>query len=168
MAVGSICWKAAPAGHLQRFDGRLAGLTYPSGRSLAYGFDALGNRLSKTIGANSEIYAYGATSNRIASLAPASGPLRNFQFDANGSTLDDAVNRYAYDSRGRLIQASTAQGATGYQVNALGQRVRKANSQADTVFHYDTRGRLIAESDSGGALKREYLYLNDLPVAVIQ
>jgi YD repeat-containing protein len=101
-------------------------------------------------------------------LAPASGPLRNFQFDANGSTLDDAVNQYAYDSRGRLIQASTAQGATGYQVNALGQRVRKANGQADTLYHYDRGGRLIAETSAAGVLKREYLYLGDIPVAVIQ
>ena len=36
----------------------------------------------------------------------------------------------------------------------------------DTIFHYDTRGRLIAETDSAGALRREYLYLHDTPVAV--
>jgi YD repeat-containing protein len=46
--------------------------------------------------------------------------------------------------------------------------VRKSNSQGDSVFHYDTQGRLIAETDPGGSLKREYLYLGDIPVGVIQ
>ena len=62
---------------------------------------------------------------------------------------------------------STA-GTTNYQVNALGQRIRKTNSAGDVVFHYDTRGRLIAETDQTGVLKREYLYLHDTPVAVAQ
>jgi YD repeat-containing protein len=53
-------------------------------------------------------------------------------------------------------------------VNALGQRIRKTNSQGDTVFHYDLAGRLIAETDSAGARKREVIYLGDIPVAVVQ
>jgi hypothetical protein len=36
------------------------------------------------------------------------------------------------------------------------------------VFHYDTGGRLIAETDPGGALKRELIYLGDIPVGVVQ
>lgn len=66
-----------------------------------------------------------------------------------------------------VLQATTVQGTTGYQINALGQRIRKADANSDTVFHYDTRGRLIAEGTAGGALKREYLYLNDIPIAVV-
>jgi hypothetical protein len=60
-------------------------------------------------------------------------------------------------------------GPTDYQVNALGQRIRKTNSSIDTVFHYDTRGKLIAESDPGGGFyKREFIYLGDMPVMVFQ
>jgi hypothetical protein len=66
-----------------------------------------------------------------------------------------------------MVQATSAIGATDYQVNALGQRVRKSNSLGDTVFHYDSGGRLIAESYPNGAAKREYLYLGDIPVAVV-
>jgi YD repeat-containing protein len=40
--------------------------------------------------------------------------------------------------------------------------------QGDTVFHYDAQGRLIAESGTGGAIQKEYIYLGDTPVAVIQ
>ena len=60
-------------------------------------------------------------------------------------------------------------GTTTYQVNAMGQRVRKTNPSqtiGDTVFHYDAQGKLIAETTPTGTLKKEYLYLLDLPVAV--
>lgn len=67
-----------------------------------------------------------------------------------------------------MVSATTAQGTTTYQVNALGQRIRKTNSADDRIFVYDTRGKLISENDSGGTLKREYLYLGDIPVGVVQ
>ncbi len=109
-----------------------------------------------------------SASNRIASITPASGPVRSFVFDPNGSTTADGLNTYAYDTRGRMAQATSVIGTTFYQVNALGQRIRKANSLGDTLFHYDTRGRLIAETDASGVLKRELIYLGDIPVAVWQ
>ncbi len=146
---------------------RLTSALLPSS-NFGYSYDPVGNRLSKTTGAATDTYAYSSSSNRITSITPASGPVKNFVFDPNGSTTDDALNTYAYDTRGRLVQATSAIGATTYQVNALGQRIRKTNSQGDTVFQYDTRGRLIAETDPGGTLKREYLYLGDIPVGVVQ
>jgi RHS repeat-associated protein len=137
------------------------------GTPFAYTYDAVGNRLSKTVGAATDTYTYSATSNRIASIVPASGPQRNFVFDANGSTTSDAVNQYAYDARGRMVQALSTVGSSAYQVNALEQRVRKTNVLGDSVFHYDTQGRLIAETDAAGALRREVLYLGDMPVAAV-
>jgi YD repeat-containing protein len=126
----------------------------------------VGNRTSKTVGSAIDTYTYAATSNRIASIAGTGG--RSFSFDANGSTLADGNNQYAYDARGRMASATTTSGSTFYKVNALGQRVRKTNLTDDRVFLYDIRGHLIAETDPKGALKREYLYLNDIPLAVIQ
>lgn len=46
--------------------------------------------------------------------------------------------------------------------------MRKTTSVGDTVFHYDSGGRLIAESGPSGTLKREIIYLGDIPVAVVQ
>ncbi|HUF82823.1 MAG TPA: hypothetical protein VMN03_16935 [Burkholderiales bacterium] len=46
--------------------------------------------------------------------------------------------------------------------------MRKTNGSGDTLFHYDMRGRLIAETDPAGAVKREYLYLGDIPVGAVQ
>jgi YD repeat-containing protein len=124
--------------------------------------------MSRAAGASTDTYAYGSSSNRIASVTPGSGPVRSFVFDANGSTTADGKNTYAYDTRGRMVQATSSLGATAYQVNALGQRIRKTNSLGDTVFHYDTRGRLIAETDPVGGVKRELIYLGDIPVAAVQ
>jgi YD repeat-containing protein len=146
---------------------RLTSAVLPS-TSYGYSYDAVGNRLTKTVGAASDNYAYSPTSNRIASITPASGPLKSFTFDANGSTLADSVNTYAYDARGRMVQAVSTVGTTDYQVNALGQRVRKTNSAGDAVFTYDTRGHLIAETDPGGTVKRELIYLGDIPIGAVQ
>jgi hypothetical protein len=46
--------------------------------------------------------------------------------------------------------------------------VRKTNVADDRVFLYDLKGHLIAETSPTGTVKREYLYLNDVPLAVIQ
>jgi YD repeat-containing protein len=124
----------------------------------AYTYDAVGNRTSK----GSETYTYSTTSNRLATVG-----IRNFSFDLNGSTTADGNNTYGYDVRGRMVQATSTLGATDYKVNALGQRIRKANSLGDTVYHYDSGGRLIAETSATGTLKREYFYLGDVPVAVL-
>jgi len=133
----------------------------------AYGYDAVGNRSSKTVGSVTDTYTYGTTSNRLASVTPQGGATRNFSFDPNGSTTNDGINQYIYDTRGRFTQSVDALGTTTYQVNSLGQRFRKTNTTEDRVYLYDTRGHLIAESDPAGTVKREYLYLQDIPVAVI-
>ncbi len=55
-----------------------------------------------------------------------------FRFDLNGSTLSDAVNSYAYDARGRMVQATSSAGTSTFQVNALGQRRKHAISSRQT------------------------------------
>jgi YD repeat-containing protein len=138
------------------------------GFDFTYGYDAVGNRTSKSAGAAANSYVYDGARNRLASITPAVGAARAFAFDTNGSTTDDGANQYAYDTRGRMVQSVGTAGATNYQVNALGQRIRKTNVSDDRVFLYDTRGRLIAETSPEGQVQREYLYLNDIPLAVIQ
>jgi YD repeat-containing protein len=133
----------------------------------AYTYDAVGNRLTRTAGTSTDTYSPASTSNRIASITPSSGPVRNFSSDANGSTTADGINTYGYDTRGRMVQAVSSLGTTAYQINALGQRIRKTNSLGDTIFHYDMGGRLIGEYSPAGALKREFIYLGDIPVAVV-
>lgn len=130
-----------------------------------YSYDASGNRTVQTVGATSIPYSVSPTSNRIQGIG--GSPPRTLNYDPNGALTNDGNAQYAYDARGRLAQASTAQGATSYQVNAQGERVKKSTATTDRLYHYDRQGRLIAEGGAQGQIDREYLYLNELPVAVI-
>jgi RHS repeat-associated protein len=132
-----------------------------------FSYDAVGNRLTKTAGSSSHTYAYSGTSNRLSSITPSAGSVQTYVHDANGSATADGINTYTFDTRGRLVQAVSTIGTTTYQVNSLGQRIRKTNSLGDIVYHYDKDGRLIAESSHAGAVQAEYLYLGDMPVAVV-
>jgi YD repeat-containing protein len=130
--------------------------------TFGFSYDAVGNRLTKSTGSGTDTYGYSPTSNRLAQIAGGTRPTH----DPNGSIIGDGVNGFTYDPRGRLVASTSAVGATTYQVNALGQRVKKTSSLGDVVFHYDTQGRLIAESSATGSPIREYLWLGDQPVGV--
>ena len=115
-------------------------------------------------------YTYATTSNRLGSIQTGAA-IQSLTQDANGATLSDATRQYGYDVRGRLTKVTTAQGITNYEVNAQGLRVRKqvANPASDTLYHYDTEGHLLSEYTTGTSqLLREYIYLDDQPVAVLQ
>ncbi len=149
---------------------RLTGYTQ-SALNQNYSYDPNGNRLSQTIGTTTTNYSYAPGSNRLSSVQTGSVTPQSVAQDANGATTGDGSKQYGYDLRGRLIQSTTAQGAINYEVNALGLRVRKQVPYAstDTLYHYDAAGHLIAESPNASATyTREYIYLGDLPVAVLQ
>ena len=143
---------------------RLTNAVLPTS-TFGFGYDPVGNRLSKSIGASTDTYTYSPTSNRLSAITGASGT-RTYVHDANGSITGDGLNTYGYDARGRLVSTVSAAEPASYQVNALGQRVRKTSSLGDTVFHYDAQGRLIAESTAAGVSVREYIWLGDQPVAM--
>ena len=68
---------------------------------------------------------------------------------------------------------TTAAGTVTYRINALGQRVKKSvplagGGTTDTGYHYDLAGHLIGESDGTGKVTRDYLWLDDTPLAVMQ
>ncbi len=149
---------------------RLTGAQLPV-TTYGYGYDATGNRTTQTVGAATRTYTTDPASNRLQSLG--STPPKTYSIDANGSTVGDGQNQWAYDTRGRLTSATTAVGTTTYQINALGQRVRKTTPGSggtftDTLYHYDLAGHLVAESDATGKITREYLWLEDTPLAVLQ
>jgi hypothetical protein len=83
-------------------------------------------------------------------------------------SCDRASAGSRHNTRGRMFQATSSIGITNYQVNALGERIRKTNSLGDKIFHYDGQGRLIAETDPAGNLSRELIYLGDIPVGIVQ
>ena len=124
--------------HLRLRRARPAHSRHAPGTPYGYSYDAVGNRLSRTAGAGTDTYAYSEpTSNRHRRRV---GPGA-----ASPSTRTARPPRRQQHLRLRHARAHGAgdeqpSAPPNYQVNALGQRIRKTNSLGDTVFHYDTQG----------------------------
>ena len=144
---------------------------------IAYGYDQHGRVTSETRSVAGQNYAtaYGYDSaGRMISMTYPSG---------RGVA-------YAYDALGRISQITTTGSNTelvadGVQYHPFGgvKGFTFGNGQVHSrsidqdgriasytlgAAHYDMRGHLIAETSSGGATKREIIYLGDLPVSVVQ
>jgi YD repeat-containing protein len=140
--------------------GRLVSSLTPT-LTRGYDYDATGNRLTQTAGSVVN-YGIDPASNRLTSI---NGGLQ--VFDANGSLTASAAGvQFTYDPRGRLVRAQDTS-TTDYQVDALGRRSRKTSTAGDTLYTYNLSGHLIAEARPSGTTLKEYLYLNDLPIAVL-
>ncbi|QDQ25685.1 RHS repeat protein [Chitinimonas arctica] len=153
-----------PIGQQQQYDydqnDRVTGWQDGS-QSQGYQYDANSNRTQLRVNDKTYPQRVDTTSNR---LITSDGPrVAVYQYDANGSRLSDSKQSYTYNARGRLIAAAGAQ----YVVNALGQRIVKTYQGQTTLYHYDRQGHLVAETDDKGNTRREYIYLDDTPVAVI-
>lgn len=144
---------------------RLTGAILPT-TNYGYGYDATGNRTSQTVGGTTYAYQIGATSNRLTGIN--TSPPRSYAYDAAGNRTGDGTLQFGYDARGRMVQAQGAIDTTQYRVDALGQRVRKTNTTGDTVYHYDRDGHLIGETNAAGQSLRDYVWLYDLPIGVLQ
>jgi RHS repeat-associated protein len=117
-----------------------------------------------------------ATSNLLASVVtPSSGATRSFAYDASGDIVTDTRvgalgMSFAYDGEGRLSKAYQtgvpAQAAT-YAYDAQDRLVSRTVNGATTLYVYDLDDHIIAETDTTGTTQREYVWLNDLPVAVV-
>jgi RHS repeat-associated protein len=134
--------------------------------SISYTYDANGNRLSKTVGGQTDTYTYTPGSNRLASITGANP--ETFTHDDNGSITArlNTTLTYGQDKRLKQVVVGGSQ-TTGYVINAQGQRVIKTSGGGSTVFHYDQEGNLIAESGAAGNTLKEYVYLYGVLLAVI-
>ena len=147
-----------------------------------YAYDATGNRISQTIGAQNISYQVSSSSNQLQAVNGIR--LKTYTYDANGSVIGDGTNQFTYDGRGRLVQVTNSHNRVKYQINGLGQRIAKLKNEpshpdhdddcADefhvkgvTDFVYDKNGYLIGEYARNGKPIRETVYLGDTPVAVL-
>jgi RHS repeat-associated protein len=141
------------------------------GGNRSYTYDLTGNRASATVNGIADTYATAATSNRLTGITGGlSGATpRTMTYDALGNITSDGVFTATYDARGRLqtIKIGTA-ATTTYTYDALGQRIRKSGGPAGTVnYVYDDSGQLLGEYDSSGNATQEYVWLGDMPLAVL-
>jgi YD repeat-containing protein len=141
--------------------------------SQSYGYDAVGNRLNRTVGSVTDTYAISPTSNQINTVTTGSN-VRSFSYLPTGQVSNDTRDPthayvYTYNQTGRLASA-TLNGATAgtYLVNGMEQRVVKTVGSTTTHFIFDRLGHLLAEANgTTGATQKEYIWLDDLPVAMV-
>ncbi len=108
-----------------------------------------------------------AGSNRL--LAPESAAAGGLpQWDAAGRLLSDHQYRYRWNAMGLLAEVS-ASGAVlaRHRYNHRGQRVATHSADGWRYFLYDLQRRPLAELDDAGRLVRQYVYLGDAPLAVV-
>ena len=175
--------------------GRLTQAALPGALTFNYEYDANGNRTLKTNAAISTAYTYPATNNRLQTVQQGTAAAKTLSNDAAGNITQDPASvvgavTYTYEGRnpmpyGRLSKSQGPGAEWRYVHNHFGERIRKSGwsytpsggsaisplpyvGSTDTVFYYDLGGQLIAEHDaSTGQVKREYIWMGDIPVGVV-
>ena len=99
--------------------GHLISYTPPSGATVSYTYDAVGNRRSQgAAGYPSSTYNYAASTNRLTTV---SNSTLSYQYGADGNPVSDGTNTFVYDYYGRLVAANAANYRVQYLYNGLGQ-----------------------------------------------
>ncbi len=144
-------------------------------QGLAYGFDAVGNRTSQSGGSTNlaETYGYAANSNQLQSVVNGA-TTRSLSYTPTGNLASDdrgtgTVLGFTYDLSNRMVQvANQNQPLATYAYNFLDQRAAKTTSSSITHFLYDRADRLLAEiNGADGAAQTEYVWLDDMPLALV-
>jgi RHS repeat-associated protein len=161
--------------------GRLNSAAGPWGAD-AYTYDAAGNRsdMTRTIGGvtTHATPILASTSNQVTQVHDGGGSTtRTLTYRTGGDLSQDAVTSgatysYTYNARKRVIDVNVSgvdAGSYGYDFK--GQRVWRtstATPNPQTHYIFDEAGHLLAEHNGAtGAVLREYVWLDDMPVAMI-
>lgn len=139
--------------------------TLPSGVTNDFGYDSNGNRTSLDDGTSVTTLGYQTVSNRLTTI---DATAVTCDLSGNRTAEPGGVRTYTYNNAGRLSAVLDSGVTTAtYVHNALGQRTTKTTGGTDTIYLYDLSGKLIAQHDATGALIRDYVWLDDSPVAQI-
>lgn len=148
---------------------RLTGVSGPTGTAIeAYTYSKTGDRLSKaSSGLATGAYGYQANTHWLTSIGSGA-----YTYDAIGNVTGSAIGGesfgYGYNGRNRLIVVQrNGQTIATYAYNAAGQRIAKIASLPQAIserFTYDESSQLVGEY---GTTNRDYIWLGDMPVAVV-
>ena len=114
--------------------------------SIAYTYDASGNRISTTAGGVITTYAYDAN-NRL--LSETVGDTATaYTYDANGNTLTAGDKTYTYNTRGQQTGYSNGTTAAAYAYNPSGLRNVKTVGGSTKYFVYNGMNIVYEYSES--------------------
>jgi RHS repeat-associated protein len=136
---------------------------------LSFGYDAIGNRLSKTeddgITNNTTHYVY-QNNSQLTELNGTANTLMTY--DERGNLLSKGNDTFTYNSDARLSSATVNAVTTHYSYNDRGQRITKIFDNGEFRYYvYDLQGLLIAELNNEAETQVEYVYLNGQRIALL-
>jgi RHS repeat-associated protein len=150
-------------------NGRQTGITYPSGRSVTYGFDAGGRIASVSVDGTPVLSAatyvpFGAASGWTWGNGEAFS--RTFDLDGRVKTItmgpgaglyDDLAQAFTYDSLNRLVTANLAAGQSqDFTYDANGNRTSATINAASTTYSYPSTSHRLASLSGAGARSFSY------------
>ncbi|HEX3036340.1 MAG TPA: RHS repeat-associated core domain-containing protein [Thermodesulfobacteriota bacterium] len=143
--------------HYMQYDSldRLTGATGPWGPG-SFNYDAIGNRITKSIDTTNENYSYGSVDNRLSSYA----------HDVNGNVLEDHSFTYEYDSENRLVKVlSNGNIIVEYTYDGDGRRISKTAYGEITYYAYGAGLNVLTEFNAQGVPKHDYIYAGNKNIA---
>jgi RHS repeat-associated protein len=147
--------------------------------TLTWTYDGVGNRASEALTSGStttNTYNYPSGNNLLSSLTQSSTTVRSFSYDGAGNVTADTrgstTYNYAYNKRNRLAELDMGSTVTAnYTYDGLERLAIRTTSNmtpaGTTQYVYDLAGHLITEADSSGNTLTEYVWLDDMPLAVV-
>jgi hypothetical protein len=127
----------------------------------------------RVVGGTTDTYAYSPTANQISTVTTGSNA-RSFSYLASGQVSQDVRDpshtyTFAANDNGRNASAALNASTVGsYLYNAFEQRVQKTACASITQFVFDRAGHPLEETNGAtGAVLREYIWFNNLPVAMV-
>jgi RHS repeat-associated protein len=138
-----------------------------------YFYDGAGNRMlaQEDIADQADIAThtvkadYAAASNRWQGLGSEKGG--SVIYDASGQPVKIGSRHYLWNALGQLVEVRQDQRSlASYRYNHQGQRICKTTRESQTYYLYDGQ-HLVAELNGQGQITRQYVYLGDQAIAVI-
>ncbi|MBM4460972.1 MAG: RHS repeat protein, partial [Chloroflexi bacterium] len=130
----------------------LTGVTDAAGGTVAYAYDAVGNRTAMTdANGHTTAYAYDARNRLLSTTDPLSQTVA-YAYDAAGNRTtmtkaDGTVITYTYDALNRLVATSYPGGSVSYAYDAVGNRFAMTDTLGLTTYTYDALNRLTQVTD---------------------
>ena len=153
--------------YLYNLEGFLINVSGPAGNEVAYTYDLLGNRLSKTINpgsANRQAYSYQYDENGqlTAEIQPDNSQVP-YKYDGNGNVIQQGNKYFKWSPFDELIQVHQTGGndySIYYEYDAAGNRLESRDSRGITIDYLNDPlsgyGQVIEETDVSGGNRTAY------------
>jgi RHS repeat-associated protein len=136
-------------------------------QTIAYTYDAFGNRLTKTDSTGTTTYTYNANDQLLTETAP--GFTTTYEYDLNGNTVrkteGTTITTYSYDFENKLIGSQTGSQWVTYEYDVDGIRTKATTSTATTNYLVDKNlkyAQVLEERDGNNSLIVSYVHGDDL------